>query len=422
MASRYPDKVPEKVQDAIFNELLNKPENRECADCNNKNPTWVSIDFGVFVCLRCSGLHRQLGPTITRVRSCKLDYSFKMEQIEIIMNIGNKLANEFYESNLQNYSRKPSMNASMDEVWKYVNDKYVKKIYALQNEKSPVQKYHENKSNKGNQNSEPARPVRQEPSKNATSSTQYQEPKRKEVSVSKPVIVDLLCGDDSDSVAEFKTAESFSSNNGNNNSPKNDYTASLQPSRVQTSVSKAQPNFGVTDLMELSFSSNSKSSSVEIDFSTPKVDVTVAPQPQQQPQVQPLQEVKTNILSLYSTPQAGSNSYDQKSNFQQSNGFGYNAYSNGNYGNSYGMTNPSNGYANSQYPNNGYMQNNGVNYGNNAYNPMGYNMNYGYGNPNPYMNTNAPNQSTQGYGVKAPNPQDPKNVDITALYGRGNFF
>ena len=49
------DKIPEKVQDAIFNKLLSIPDNKECADCKDKNPTWVSIDFGVFLCLRCSG-------------------------------------------------------------------------------------------------------------------------------------------------------------------------------------------------------------------------------------------------------------------------------------------------------------------------------------------------------------------------------
>jgi len=50
------DTVPEKVQEAIFNDLLSRPENQECADCNSKSPTWVSIDFGVFVCIRCSGI------------------------------------------------------------------------------------------------------------------------------------------------------------------------------------------------------------------------------------------------------------------------------------------------------------------------------------------------------------------------------
>lgn len=49
------DVVSTKIQEAIFNDLLGRPENHECADCNAKGPTWASIDFGVFVCLRCSG-------------------------------------------------------------------------------------------------------------------------------------------------------------------------------------------------------------------------------------------------------------------------------------------------------------------------------------------------------------------------------
>lgn len=33
----------------------------------------ASLDFGVFLCSNCSGAHRGLGPTITRVRSANLD-------------------------------------------------------------------------------------------------------------------------------------------------------------------------------------------------------------------------------------------------------------------------------------------------------------------------------------------------------------
>jgi hypothetical protein len=35
--------------------------------------TGASLNFGVFLCSNCSGAHRALGPTITRVKSTKLD-------------------------------------------------------------------------------------------------------------------------------------------------------------------------------------------------------------------------------------------------------------------------------------------------------------------------------------------------------------
>ena len=35
--------------------LFKKPENFECADCPTKSPRWVSMDFGIFVCMNCSG-------------------------------------------------------------------------------------------------------------------------------------------------------------------------------------------------------------------------------------------------------------------------------------------------------------------------------------------------------------------------------
>jgi hypothetical protein len=33
----------------------------------------ASLDFGVFVCMNCSGAHRALGQSVTRTKSTKLD-------------------------------------------------------------------------------------------------------------------------------------------------------------------------------------------------------------------------------------------------------------------------------------------------------------------------------------------------------------
>ncbi|BAH93623.1 Os06g0609450 [Oryza sativa Japonica Group] len=48
-------------------ELLHKSENRICADCSSPDPKWASANIGVFICLKCSGIHRSLGTHISKV-------------------------------------------------------------------------------------------------------------------------------------------------------------------------------------------------------------------------------------------------------------------------------------------------------------------------------------------------------------------
>jgi Arf-GAP/GTPase/ANK repeat/PH domain-containing protein 1/3 len=47
--------------------------NDRCADCDAPNPDWASANLGILVCIECSGIHRNLGTHISKVRSLELD-------------------------------------------------------------------------------------------------------------------------------------------------------------------------------------------------------------------------------------------------------------------------------------------------------------------------------------------------------------
>lgn len=49
------------------------PGNGQCADCNSPNPDWASLNLGILMCIECSGVHRNLGSHISKVRSLDLD-------------------------------------------------------------------------------------------------------------------------------------------------------------------------------------------------------------------------------------------------------------------------------------------------------------------------------------------------------------
>jgi stromal membrane-associated protein len=84
MASLNKDKnqkQQEKFQE-ILGSMLREEENKYCADCDSKGPRWASWNLGVFLCIRCAGIHRKLGVHISRVKSVNLD-QWTPEQIAV---------------------------------------------------------------------------------------------------------------------------------------------------------------------------------------------------------------------------------------------------------------------------------------------------------------------------------------------------
>ncbi|KAG8588137.1 hypothetical protein GDO81_005885 [Engystomops pustulosus] len=110
---------------AVLSELLLREENKYCADCQAKGPRWASWNIGVFVCIRCAGVHRNLGVHISRVKSVNLD-QWTQEQIQCMEEMGNGKAKRLYEAFLPESFIRPQTDQSVET---FIRDKYEKKKY-----------------------------------------------------------------------------------------------------------------------------------------------------------------------------------------------------------------------------------------------------------------------------------------------------
>ncbi|KAJ6800082.1 ADP-ribosylation factor GTPase-activating protein AGD12-like [Iris pallida] len=120
----YEYRKPTQGNSRKLKDLLVRSDNRICADCSAPDPKWASANIGVFICLKCSDVHKSLGTDISKVLSVTLDEWSDNEIDSMIAVGGNSYANSIYEAFLPKGTLRPKADSSNEDRTKFIRSKY----------------------------------------------------------------------------------------------------------------------------------------------------------------------------------------------------------------------------------------------------------------------------------------------------------
>ncbi|XP_065141366.1 arf-GAP with GTPase, ANK repeat and PH domain-containing protein 2 isoform X2 [Paramisgurnus dabryanus] len=107
--------------------MRNAKGNDLCVDCDAPNPTWASLNLGALICIECSGIHRNLGTHLSRVRSLDLD-DWPSELTKVLTAIGNHMANNIWETCTQG-RQKLTPDATREQRESWIRAKYEQRAF-----------------------------------------------------------------------------------------------------------------------------------------------------------------------------------------------------------------------------------------------------------------------------------------------------
>ncbi|KAM6178575.1 arf-GAP with GTPase, ANK repeat and PH domain-containing protein 1 [Rhynchocyon petersi] len=126
-SSKNKSRLTSQSEAMALQSIRNIRGNSHCVDCETPNPNWASLNLGALMCIECSGIHRNLGTHLSRVRSLDLD-DWPIELIKVMSSIGNELANSIWEESGQGRT-KPSLDSTREEKERWIRAKYEQKLF-----------------------------------------------------------------------------------------------------------------------------------------------------------------------------------------------------------------------------------------------------------------------------------------------------
>lgn len=133
--------VIESLLNSSLTDQISMGGNDTCAECGSPEPDWASLNIGILICIECSGVHRNLGVHISKVRSLTLDVKvWEPIIMELFQALGNSYCNSIWEevlllhdkrmddSNGNAFITKPSSREAFSVKEKFIQSKYVEKL------------------------------------------------------------------------------------------------------------------------------------------------------------------------------------------------------------------------------------------------------------------------------------------------------
>ncbi|KAF4623040.1 hypothetical protein D9613_001551 [Agrocybe pediades] len=268
-------------------ELVKRPENKVCADCKRNDPRWASWNLGVFLCIRCSGIHRGMGTHISKVKSVDLDV-WTPEQMESIQKWGNHYANLYWEAHL-----KPGHVPPEHKMESFIRSKYESRRWALDGPPPADPSVLDNGAASA---PAPAAPVQAAPSPPPPQSSTSRHAPTQSFSTRAPAAAPVT-------TRQPQTHQLLSSNYTNRPvgavpAPAQSAQPTPAPAQQQQQQQQPQAQAPLNDLFSLDFHAPA----------TPTNNTTAATAQQ------PKKDLKNDILSLYSAPPSATPAYAQFGN------------------------------------------------------------------------------------------------------------
>ncbi|KAI9120275.1 hypothetical protein K1719_007308 [Acacia pycnantha] len=114
MASRKEEERNEK----IIRGLMKLPPNRRCINCNSMGPQYVCTTFWTFVCMTCSGIHREFTHRVKSVSMAK----FTSQEVEALQNGGNQRARDIYLKDWDFQRQRMPDSSNADKIREFIRN------------------------------------------------------------------------------------------------------------------------------------------------------------------------------------------------------------------------------------------------------------------------------------------------------------